>query len=287
MSISLSIKDLISGAEKKFNTVSYSARLDAELLLIESLNRCEQGKNYSRSFLRTWPDKIIESKAVENFHSLCQQRLAGKPIAYILGHQSFWHFDLKVTEDTLIPRPDTETLIETALTHLPDGKTLKILDLGTGSGAIALALAYERPFAEVYATDIYLPTARIAQSNREQNNIQNLSFIISDWLSAFKPNQFDMIVSNPPYIDADDDKHLKTLKYEPSRALISKNHGLSDCQTIIQQAKQHLKQNGMLILEHGYDQAKEIYNFFQIENYQQINQQKDLANIIRVSYAKI
>ena len=283
----LSINELILQTEEQFKSVSDTPRLDAELLLIESFNHIENTDTYNRSYLRTWPEKSVSTDVIKYFNHLSQQRLQDKPIAYILKRQDFWHFNLSVTEDTLIPRADTETLVETALELLPDNTPLKILDLGTGSGAIALALAYERPLADVFATDIHLATLQVAQINKEKyqlnNQLNNLHFLMSDWLSAFKYHQFDMIISNPPYI-APNDPHLEKLKYEPWRALVAENNGLNDYQKIIPLAKKHLKANGLLLVEHGYNQHIDVKKLFTQANYLDISQNSDYAKIIRVTY---
>lgn len=282
----IQIAELISQTEVKFKTLSDTPRLDAELLLIESLNICQNEKTYHRTYLRTWPDRSVDNQVLVLFKDFCQQRLIGKPIAYILGRQSFWSFELEVNEDTLIPRADTEIVVETALNYLPEHSTSKILDMGTGSGAIALAIASERPSTQVYATDIYFPTLKVAKQNKNKYQIDNLNFISSNWLSAFKPHQFDIIISNPPYIE-ENDPHLQDLKFEPMRALVSKHKGLEDCQTIISQAKYYLKNDGLLFLEHGYNQANDIKNLFKSEKFMKIKQVKDLANHIRVTLGQV
>ena len=190
-------------------------------------------------------------------------RLAkNEPLAYIIGSQPFWTLDLKVTSDTLVPRPDTEIVIETVLAlDLP--KVVNVVDLGTGTGAIALALASEKLLWQITATDIYAPSLDVAKFNAEKHGLNKVNFALGSWYQALSTQQrnekFDLIVSNPPYIDPDD-AHVTKLEYEPQRALVADNKGLSDLEFIIREAPQWLKANGWIVLEHGYDQASTVQN---------------------------
>uniref|UniRef100_UPI003D768162 peptide chain release factor N(5)-glutamine methyltransferase n=1 Tax=Acinetobacter variabilis TaxID=70346 RepID=UPI003D768162 len=193
---------------------------------------------------------------------------AGEPLAYVTGSQPFWTLDLKVTKDTLVPRPDTEVLVETVLKlDLPEDA--RIVDLGTGTGAIALSLASERPNWSVTASDIYEPTLEVAKYNAEQHDLDQVQFILGSWLKPFGRQFFDAIVSNPPYIDADDE-HMPDLATEPERALVSDKNGLADIEMIIQQAKKHLTVNGWVVLEHGYDQGDAVRHLFTQAGYKQV-----------------
>ena len=208
---------------------------------------------------------------------------AGEPLAYITGNQPFWTLDLKVTPDTLVPRPDTEVLVEKALSLSLQGNA-KVLDLGTGTGAIALSLASERPEWKVVASDIYAPTLEVAQYNAEQHDIENVEFLLGSWLKPFGRQFFDVIASNPPYIDAND-VHMKDLATEPERALVAAKNGLADLEDIILQAKKHLTVNGWVVLEHGYDQADKVQHLFRQAGYKQVRTVKDYGGNDRVTLA--
>lgn len=191
---------------------------------------------------------------------LLTRRANGEPIAYILGHQPFYDLDLRVTPDTLIPRPDTECLLEAALEKIPQHSPHNIADLGTGSGALAIAIGKHRPHTTVFATDYALNALIVAQDNAKRHNVQNVHFLQSDWLSVFAPQSLDIIVSNPPYIDPDD-PHLPALCYEPITALTAADNGFADLHSIIIQAETALKPHGWLLLEHGYRQAEALQQF--------------------------
>lgn len=207
---------------------------------------------------------------------------AGEPLAYITGSQPFWTLDLKVTQDTLVPRPDTEVLVETVLKlDLPNDA--RIVDLGTGTGAIALSLASERPEWSITATDIYAPTLEVAQFNAEKHDLTQVKFALGHWFKALERNQFfDVIVSNPPYIDPDDE-HMQDLATEPKRALVAANNGLADLEFIIQNGKKWLTANGWIALEHGYNQAGVVYQLFKKYGYTEIQTIKDYGGNNRVT----
>ncbi|MFW1952894.1 peptide chain release factor N(5)-glutamine methyltransferase [Acinetobacter beijerinckii] len=208
----------------------------------------------------------------------------GEPLAYVTGSQPFWTLDLKVTYDTLVPRPDTEILVETVLKLQLDQRA-NVVDLGTGTGAIALALASERPEWQITATDIFQPTLDVAQENAVRNGLTRVQFCCGAWFEALSDQKFDLIVSNPPYIDPDD-VHMQMLKSEPERALISDNHGMADIEIIIQQGKNWLKANGWIVLEHGYDQGKIVRDTFEQQGFQQIKTIKDYGGNDRVTLAQ-
>lgn len=208
----------------------------------------------------------------------------GEPLAYVTGSQPFWTLDLKVTKDTLVPRPDTEVLVETVL-KLDLPQDARVADLGTGTGAIALSLASERPSWIITASDIYAPTLEVAEYNAQQHDIENVQFIQGSWLKPYGRQFFDVIASNPPYIDPDD-AHMKNLATEPKRALVADKHGLADLEDIIVQAKKHLTINGWVVLEHGYDQADAVQHLFRQAGYKQVRTVKDYGGNDRVTLAQ-
>ena len=212
---------------------------------------------------------------------------AGEPLAYITGSQPFWTLDLKVTHDTLVPRPDTEVLVETVLA-LSLQRDAVIVDLGTGTGAVALALASERPDWQVTATDIYPPTLAVAQENASKYALNQVQFACGAWFEALGSEvepRFDLIVSNPPYIDAND-AHMPALAAEPERALVAADQGLADIVQIISQGKHWLKANGWIALEHGYDQALAVQAIFAEHGFSEIRTVKDYAGNDRVTLAQ-
>lgn len=206
---------------------------------------------------------------------------AGEPLAYVTGSQPFWTLDLKVTKDTLVPRPDTEVLVETVLKlDLPEDA--RIVDLGTGTGAIALSLASERPDWSITATDIYAPTLDVAQFNAEKHDLEHVRFVYGSWFKPLGREFFDVIVSNPPYIDAED-IHRQDLATEPERALVADKQGLADLEQIIVQGKKHLTVNGWVVLEHGYDQGDVVRHIFTQAGYKQVRTVKDYGGNDRVT----
>ena len=276
-----SITQLIKNSEKQLNTVSDSARLDIELLLCSVLKK-------DRSFLHAWPEHVLTQDQLNTFQQQLEQRLQGKPIAHILGERGFWSLNLKVTTDTLIPRPDTERLVELALECIPEKSKWNILDLGTGTGAIALSLAKEHPSCFITATDQSLAAIDVAKQNTDSNNISNIKFIQSDWFSNLENQQFDMIVSNPPYI-RENDPHLKQgdVRFEPLSALASGEDGLNDIRAIIKSSQKHLSKNGVLLIEHGYDQGDSVCDLLKAANFTKVSNFKDYNDNPRVSIGYI
>ncbi len=265
---------------------SDSARLDCELILLKVLNHSKQTQ-HTRTWLMTWPETLLTAPQKQQYLNYLQQRSEGLPIAYIVGEQEFWTLTLKVSSATLIPRPETELLVECALEKISDRNTQKILDLGTGSGAIALAIASERIHCQVLASDFSQEALAIAQQNALNAQINNVSFCQSHWFDSISPQQFDMIVSNPPYIAYDDpllEENVK--KYEPLSALHSKDNGLSDLHEIIKKAHHYLKAKGWLMFEHGYNQAEAVQNLFQQYGFSNISTVNDLNHQPRVTMAQ-
>lgn len=259
---------------------SPTARLDAELLLAAALGK-------SRSFLHTWPERIVPSDAALKFAEYLQRRRGGEPVAYILGQQGFWKLDLEVAPHTLIPRPDTELLVETAL-ELLSAAPAKVLDLGTGSGAIALALASERPAWSVTAVDRVLEAVALAERNRQRLHLNNATVLNSHWFGALEGQRFQLIISNPPYI-ASTDPHLVEgdVRFEPASALVAGIDGLDDLRLIVAQAPDHLDAGGWLMLEHGYDQAEAVRDLLQTRGFEEVHSRTDLGGHQRISLGRL
>jgi release factor glutamine methyltransferase len=256
---------------------STTPRLDLELLLAAVLHQ-------PRSFIYAYGEFELTLEQEKKFQKLYEKRLAGEPIAYILGKKEFWSLELTVSEKVLIPRPETELLVETIL-QLPLAMA-NIVDLGTGSGAIAIAIAKERPHWKITAIDISSDALQIAKINAAGLQIQNIEFCKSDWCETLPDKKFDIIVSNPPYI-ANNDLHLQRgdIRFEPKIALEA-GDGLDAIRKIITQAKNKSKPGGLLALEHGYNQSNAVQELLQQNNYREITPIKDLANIYRIVVAK-
>jgi len=269
----VTIESLLSNVELPD---SPTPRLDAELLLAQALGK-------SRSYLHTWPEHEPALAQRQQYQAMLLRRRAGEPVAYILGRQGFWSLDLDVARHTLIPRPDTELLVETALALLP-ATPLQVLDLGTGTGAIALALACERPAWQVTGVDRVAEAVALAQGNGARLQLANARFAESCWFSALAGQRFQLIVSNPPYIAAAD-PHLSQgdVRFEPSSALVAGIDGLDDIRLIIEQAPEHLLAGGWLLLEHGFDQAEAVRELLAQRGFAAVDSRRDLGGHQRIS----
>lgn len=286
MSGQLSIAQALKWGREQLSA-SESARLDVQVLLGFVLAK-------PNSYLHTWPERALTADQQAQFAALIAQRQQGEPIAYLVGEREFWSLPLKVHRSTLIPRPDTEVLVETALT-LPLPEHANVLDLGTGTGAIALALKSERPLWQITGVDAQIDAVTLAQHNAKNLNL-DVVFAQSDWFKRFEQHtendasqrQFDLIVSNPPYIDAQD-PHLQQgdVRFEPHSALVASDAGLADIADIIGTAPQYLAENGWLVLEHGWQQAAQVQAIFRQGAWQRIQTRQDYANLDRLTLAQL
>jgi release factor glutamine methyltransferase len=264
------VRQLLANAAR-----SLGDRLEAELLLVHVLGK-------PRSWLIAHADDALDDAQIAAFEALVQRRHHGEPVAYITGHRGFWSLELEVTPATLIPRPETELLVELALERLPPRG--RAVDLGTGSGAIALAIARERPQATVMATDASLDALAVARRNAERLGLAHVTFAHGDWFAPLAGERFDLIVSNPPYIEAGD-PHLVQgdLRFEPASALASGADGLDDIRRIVEGARAHLEPGGWLMMEHGWNQGDAVRNVLSTAGYREVFTAQDLEQRDRVS----
>lgn len=254
--------------------------VDARLLLAHALGK-------PPAWLIAHADEALDHDALLRFDVLLQSRIDGRPVAYLVGRRGFWTLDLAVTPDTLIPRPETELLVELALSRIPQGAASRIADLGTGSGAIALAIAVERPQCSVVATDASEAALRVAQGNAREHAIANVEFRRGSWFAPLAGERFELIASNPPYI-ANGDAHLAEgdLRFEPPAALSSGSDGLDDIREIISSAGGFLADGGWLLLEHGLDQGAAIRELFEAAGFVEIATERDLESRDRVTLGR-
>ncbi|WP_295625979.1 peptide chain release factor N(5)-glutamine methyltransferase [uncultured Nitrosomonas sp.] len=238
----------------------------------------------NHAFLLTYPDQILTAQQVEKFSSLVQQRIKGLPIAYLIGERAFFDLTLKITEAVLIPRPETELLVEWALKLIPSDKFFNVLDLGTGSGAIAISIAKHRPQTQIVAVDLSPAAVDVCRRNADILKVANLHAISGNWFDELSGEKFDLIVSNPPYV-AENDPHLLQgdLRFEPRIALSTGEHGMACITHIINAAPSYLNKEGWLLLEHGYDQAEACRKLLRDMDFSNICSYPDLAGIMRVS----
>lgn len=251
-------------------------RLDAQMLVLHALGRSP----FDRAWLVAHDTDLLSASQLEALQSLIQRRLAGVPVAYLIGHKEFFGLDLLVNEHTLIPRPDTETLVQWALDICSERPGLQLLDMGCGSGAIALAVKSAKTDLQVHACDISGGALEVASANARRLGLQ-IAFAQSNWFENVQ-GQFDVIVSNPPYI-AEHDPHLEDLRFEPNTALTSGTDGLDDIRRIIHGAKNHLASDGWLLLEHGYDQAAVVRELLSQAGFTLAQSRCDLAGTERCS----
>lgn len=272
----MNLKEAVEHATATLSSISDSAKLDAQLLIC-MVCKIEQTR------IIAYPEQQLTEQQFELFTSFLNRRSKGEPLAYIAGRKEFWSLEFIVNEHVLIPRPETELLVELTLKEVSNSKAPRILDLGTGSGAIAISLAKEREDAKVVATDISTQALNIAKQNAMQHRTE-ITFIQSSWYEHLDEKMFDAIICNPPYI-AKDDLNLEKYVYqhEPNKSLISNKNGLQDLETVIAGAKQHLCSAGYLAVEHGFQQADKVQKLFNQFGFSSIQTHKDLAGLERAT----
>jgi release factor glutamine methyltransferase len=277
MPTSLSIQDALNSAGALLAAHNDAPALEAAVLLAHVL--C-----MTRTQLRTRPEQALRADQQQAFFDLIARRKTGEPVAYLIGHREFWSLDLIVNRHTLIPRPETELLVELALARIPVNDEFHVLDLGTGSGAIALAIASERPRCRITASDFSPQALAVARANAERLNISNVSFREGSWFSPLDTERFDIIVANPPYV-AEYDPHLEEgdLPAEPRSALVAGPTGLEMIGAIIDGANRHMREEAWLLMEHGYNQADMVTMLLHEAAYHQVQTWRDTAGIERVS----
>ncbi len=276
----MNIAEALQDATVRLRPVQDIARLDAEVLLAHVLGR-------DRTYLHTWPERELCAEELARFEALLQRRLKGEPVAHLTGTRAFWTLDLQVGPATLIPRPETELLVEAALARLPGSGDCRILDLGTGSGAIALALASECPGCRVEAVERSEAALAVARENAVRLGLDNVTFHAGDWFEPLADERFDLILSNPPYIPRHD-PHLEQgdVRFEPRNALISGEDGLDDIRHLIAMAPAHLLPGGWLLLEHGYDQGEAVSALFEAQGFIEVEELRDLQGHGRVALGR-
>ncbi len=277
----VTIKQALAQADT-LQAVSDSWRLDAELLLSLAIDK-------PREYLFTWPDRELTGSEFEAFAAYCARRASGEPVSYILGRQAFWNFELLVNPSVLIPRPETELLVETAIALLePDHSAgANVLDLGTGSGAIALALAYHNPHWRLTAVDNSDAALAVARENAERLSLVNIEFIQTSWCDGLQAGRFDLIAANPPYVERGD-SHLRegSLSFEPIAALVAEDGGLADIRAIAEQARHCMRQDSWLLIEHGFQQREDVRQILLDAGYGSVECLQDLAGLDRLTKAR-
>jgi len=268
----------IADATTRLTDSSESPRLDAEILLCQTINM-------ARSYLFAHPEDELDDLTKERFEALLQRRISGEPMSYITGTKEFWSHELLVSPATLVPRPETELLVELALREIPRKAEWQVLDLGTGSGAIAISIAAERVLCTVTATDASPEALAIAAENVRQADLANVICVVGDWAEPVAGKQFEIIVSNPPYV-REDDEALQNLRHEPLSALASGADGLHDIRVLATDCAAILAADGWLMLEHGADQQTEVANILEAAGWVDIACHNDLAGKPRVTVAR-
>ncbi|MBU2871187.1 peptide chain release factor N(5)-glutamine methyltransferase [Colwellia sp. E2M01] len=275
------IASAIAYGQEQLTSCSDSAKLDTQILLAFVLNK-------EHSYLLSWPERELTVEVEQSFLNLLKRRINGEPIAYIVGVKEFWSLPLSVSPATLIPRPDTEVLVELVLEHFADIKNLKCLDLGTGTGAIALALASEQSSWHIDALDFNHDAVALAKQNAENLYLTQVNIFQSNWFSAVGSQKYDVIVSNPPYIDElDENLSQGDVRFEPDSALVAPEQGLGDIKHIAQQALMFLKPQGALYFEHGYEQAEAVRKILTDLGYENAHTQRDYNGHERITWAHL
>ena len=276
----MNIQQALQQASQNLADSSPTARLDAQVLLTHIL-QC------NTAHLLAWPEKKLNEEQITGYQQLIQQRQQGLPVAHLTGLREFWSLNFSVNDSTLIPRPETETLIEFILDKFSNREKIKLLDMGTGTGAIAITIASEKPGWKIFASELSADALKLARDNSNTHQTNNISFVQSNWFHNIKHNDFDIIVSNPPYI-ANDDPHLLAgdVRFEPQSALSAGATGMDDIEHLCRHAKNHLKKNAWLIIEHGYNQKQLVSDCFAKNGFTQIEQKQDLSGHIRMTAGK-
>ena len=275
----MNIRQALQQGHTLLSQSSPSAALDTQILLSSVLD-CNS------AHLMTWPEKELTAEQETSFLDLLEQRRSGRPVAHLTGTREFWSLEFNVDNSTLIPRPETETLIEFVLQKFSDQDHLKMLDMGTGTGAIAITLATEKPGWTIFASDISEQALQLAEQNNKKHQAC-VHFVKSDWFEDISDKNFDIIISNPPYIEADD-PHLKQgdVQFEPLSALIAGSSGMDDIEQLCEHARTYLNNDGWLIVEHGYNQQQLVADCFSINDFIDIEQVKDLSGHTRMTAGK-
>ncbi len=273
------IESSLSDAANALSAASESPRLDAEVMLAWVLDA-------SRSYLFAHPGEALPDRQASDFSDAVESRENGEPVAYITGSKEFWSMQLNVSRDTLVPRPETETLVEQALQRIPQDRACRVLDLGTGSGAIAIAIASERPNAAIVATDSSSKALLVAKKNASLHELHNIIFLQGDWTEPVADQSFDVVISNPPYVN-EDDPRLDDLRYEPLAALTAGSDGLDAIRTIARDAKSVVKTNGWLVFEHGIEQQDAVADVLHQNGWTDIECINDLSGHPRVTAARM
>lgn len=274
----MTVSEALAWAQQQLTNQEEPA-LDARVLLASAAQQ-------SQTWLYTWPDKALSDAQWRQFQNHITRRIQGEPVAYILGYREFWSLTLRTSPFTLIPRPDTEVLVEAALARLPEGER-RVCDLGTGTGAIALAIASERSDCQLLGCDLLNEAVELARQNAADNQITNVSFVQSSWFDSLT-GQFDMIVTNPPYVESHSPwLHKGDVRFEPHSALTAGADGLDDIRVIVEQAPAYLYAGGWILIEHGHEQGRAVCALLKQHGFRETNTLPDLAGLDRVSVGRL